>query len=152
MAGMESDAELRDRQIVHLRILGKSDEDISRHFGVTVADVRRAVDARAAAALSAENRVRMIYLQARQIEELEAAFMPQAKGGDVASGALMHKLMERKATLLGLNAPLRIDPIQLAESVQGRETTTGQLARLLDDIQGKGKPVDEGEAERGADG
>jgi hypothetical protein len=101
---MESEGERLDRQIVDMRIAGKGEVEISRLLGVTVADVHRAVDAQASAALSALNhravdaqasaalsalnRVRMIYLQSQRLEELEAAFMPQAKAGDVASGAL----------------------------------------------------------------
>jgi hypothetical protein len=114
---MESESERLDRQI-DMRIAGKSEGEISSLLGVTVADVHRAVDAQASATLSAQNRVRMIYLQSQRLKELEAAFMPQAKAGDVASGALVVKIQERRATLMGLNAPIRLDPIQLAESVR----------------------------------
>jgi uncharacterized protein (DUF433 family) len=146
----EGDVERLDRQIVTLRALGQSEAAVAAHFNISVADVRRVIDEKAAVALSAQNRVRMIYLQGLAIEELEAIFMKQARAGDIQSGNLCHKLFERKATLFGLNAPLRIDPIQLAESVQGRLTTTEQLARLLDDIQGKGKPVIDGERADGS--
>jgi hypothetical protein len=79
---VESEGERVDRQIVDMRIAGKSEGEISRLLGVTIADVHRAVDAQAPAALSAQNRVWMIYLQSPRLEELEAAFMPQAKAGD----------------------------------------------------------------------
>jgi hypothetical protein len=127
---MESEGEIRDRQIVELRT-GKSEGEICRLLGCTVADVHRAIDARAAVTLSAQNRLRLIYLQLQRIEELEAAFMPQAKAGEVASGALITKLMERKSTLLGLNAPIRVDPIQLQESVGLQLTSTESVLEKI---------------------
>jgi hypothetical protein len=60
---VESEGERVDRQIVDMRIAGKSEGEISRLLGVTIADVHRAVDAQAPAPLSAQNRVWMIYLQ-----------------------------------------------------------------------------------------
>jgi hypothetical protein len=100
-------------------------------LGVTQADVHRAIDAQASATLSAQNRVRMIYLQLQRIEELQEVFQKQAKAGCVASGALSVKLMERTATLCGLNAPLRIDPISLAESVGPQLTSTESVLQKI---------------------
>jgi hypothetical protein len=128
---MESESERLDRQIVDMRIAGKGEGEISRLLGVTVADVHRAVDAQASAALSAQNNVRMIYLQSQRLEELEAAFMPQAKAGDVASGALVVKIQERRATLMGLNAPLRVDPIQLTEAMQPQLNSTERVLAAI---------------------
>jgi hypothetical protein len=42
--------------------------------------VRQAVDAQALATLSAQNRVKMIYLQLQRIEELQEVFHKQALG------------------------------------------------------------------------
>jgi hypothetical protein len=47
--------------------------------------VRQAVDAQAVATLSAQNRVRMIYLQLQRIEELQGVFHKQALGGWTSS-------------------------------------------------------------------
>jgi hypothetical protein len=124
---MESEGERRDRQIVEMRTSGKSEAEVARLLNCSKADVRLVVDAEAVATLSAANRVRMIYLESQRLDELQEVFHKQAKAGDVARGALVVKLMERRATLIGLNAPLRIDPIQLAESAQPKLTSTGEL-------------------------
>jgi hypothetical protein len=128
---MESESERLDRQIVDMRIAGKGEGEISRLLAVTIADVHRAVDAQASATLSAPNRVRMIYLQSQRLEELEAAFMPQAKSGDVASGALVVKIQERRATLMGLNAPLRVDQIQLPDAIHPQLTSTESVLEKI---------------------
>lgn len=67
------------------RVKGKSEGDVARLLGCTIADVRQAVDAQADATLSAQNRVRMIYLQLQRIEELKRFFASKPWAGGQAS-------------------------------------------------------------------
>jgi hypothetical protein len=41
------------------------------------------------------------------------------------------RAQERKATLLGSNAPLRVDPIQLAQEAQPKLTSTDELLAAM---------------------
>ena len=77
-------------------------------------DVNQALDEHAARALSPAERVRTIDVELMRLNELQKAFFPQAKGREIGAGALIIKIQERRATLMGLNARLKVDPIQLA--------------------------------------
>jgi hypothetical protein len=136
---MESELERLDRQVVQMRTDGKSEAEISSLLGVTVADIHRAIDKRAAVVLSAQNRVRRIYLELQRLDELQVPFQKQAKAGDVASGALCVKIQERRATLMGLNAPLKVDPIALVEAAGARQTSTEQLRAVFDNLMAEDK-------------
>jgi hypothetical protein len=58
--------------------------------------------------------VHTIDVELMRLDELQKAFFPQAKGREIGAGALIIKIQERRATLMGLNTPMKVDPIQLA--------------------------------------
>jgi hypothetical protein len=96
----------RDRQIVDLRVGGKTVAEVCAMLGCTPAEVNRALDNSAQAALSALSRVRTIHLEQLRLESVEPVFVQQAKTGDCQSAMVLVRLQERKASLLGLNAPI----------------------------------------------
>lgn len=49
---------------------------------------------------------RTVALELVRLDQLEETFAEKAMAGDVASGSLLVKIAERRATLLGLNAPI----------------------------------------------
>lgn len=136
---MESESERFDRQVIDLATSGKSEGAIADLLGCTRADVLRALDAYAIAVLSPQSRVRTIATELAKLSSYEEPFLQQARGGCVASGALCVKIAERRATLQGLNAPIRVDPVQLLAVAQVKPTTTDEHERLLENILGQDK-------------
>jgi hypothetical protein len=49
------------------------------------------------------------------------------------------RAQERKATLMGDNAPLRVDPIQLAETAQPKPSSTQAMLEVLERLQAEDK-------------
>jgi hypothetical protein len=133
LSGFDGEAE-RDRKIVDLRIGGKSVAEVCGMLGVTVSDINLALDRAAAAALTPAARLRVIHVEAARMEVLEEAFMASAKGGDDKSAMVVIRAQERKATLLGLNAPLRTDPIALAVETGPNLSSTEALRKIFDDV------------------
>jgi hypothetical protein len=134
LSGFDGDAE-RERQICDLRVSGKTEADVCAMLGVTIADIHRALDRAAAAALTPQARIRTIHLEAARMEVLEEAFMASAKGGDDKSAQVIIRAAERKATLLGLNAPMRTDPIQLAIETAPQLTSTERLRDIFNQVE-----------------
>jgi hypothetical protein len=86
----------------------------------------RALDDAAQAALTAQNRVRSIFVAQSRIQELVPLFYQQAKTGDCASAMVEIRLMEREASMMGLNAPSHVPvvPAQLAREAAMQLTGT----------------------------
>ena len=122
-----SDDPERDKQIVDLVIGGKRVDDVARMMACTVADVNLCLDCAAAAYLTAQSRVRSIFIDSMRLERAQEAIVPAANAGDDKAINCLAKLSERRSALLGLNAPLRIDPIQLAEAAQPKLSSTRVL-------------------------
>jgi hypothetical protein len=110
-AGVDDESE-RSRAIVDLRVRGgKTEGEISAMLGCTARDIHSALDRAAQQLLTAQARVRQIYVEQARLESLEEAFFPAAKSGDDKAAMVIIRAQERKATLRSLNAPLRVDPI-----------------------------------------
>jgi hypothetical protein len=67
-------------------------------------------------------------LELDRLDELQQTFHEKAMQGDVASGALLVKIAERRATLLGLNSPTRVDAV--IEVMQVNEVNSTDKVRL----------------------
>ena len=124
----DGDAE-RERQICDLRVKGKTEGEVCAMLGVTVPDIHRALDGAAQAAMTPQARVRSIYLDAARLERIQQVFYPLMEGGDDRAAQVIIRAQERSATLVGANAPLRVDPIALAlEAAPALSSTDAMLA------------------------
>lgn len=75
-------------------------------------------------------------------------FLPTSHSRDDKAANVILKAQERKATLLGLNAPLRVDPIQLAQESAPQLSSTGQLRAIFEEWRAAGEKADEVGADR----
>jgi hypothetical protein len=78
--------------------------------------------------------VRAIHVEQARLEMLEEAFLPAAKGGCDKSALVVIRAQERRATLMGLNAPLRTDPIALAIETAPQLTSTQRLRDIFNRV------------------
>lgn len=113
-----SDHDVRTQEIIRLRVEAASLPEIANKLGVTVRDIDRALDEHAARAFSSLEPRRTIDLDLMRLDELQKAFFAQAKADEISAAALIIKMQGRRASLMGLNAPLRVDPIKLAEAAK----------------------------------
>jgi hypothetical protein len=125
----EMDDALADR-IYRARLGGISARSIREQFNCTVADVNAAVD-RKMIQVDNRYRVRMTAIDLERLEMLTSRCIDAIVKGSFAAGHLLLKVMERRAKILGTDAPLRIDPIEIAAP---SETSTQELKRIFDEI------------------
>jgi hypothetical protein len=121
----------RDRQICDLRIRGKSEAEVMAMLGCTLRDIHSALDKAAAAAMTPQARVRDIWLDKSRLEQYEQALVTAALAGDEKAIATAVRVQERKATLMGSNAPQRIDPVALALEAGPRPSSTERLRKVF---------------------
>ena len=123
-----------DAQVLHLRLAGVSVRRIGRQYGLTDKQVLAALD-RTLPTLDAEARARYLRESLGQLDELSSWWYGQAKTSAPAA-MLCLRINERKAALLGLDAPqhVRLDPVQIIANAGPQQGSTEALIAELDRI------------------
>jgi hypothetical protein len=123
-----------DAQVLHLRLAGVSVRRIGRQYGLTDKQVLAALD-RTLPTLDAEARARYLRESLGQLDELSSWRYGQAKTSAPAA-MLCLRINERKAALLGLDAPahVRLDPVQIIANAGPQQGSTAALIAELDRI------------------
>jgi len=83
-----------------------------------------------------KTRKHTLALELARLDELQETFYARALEGDVACGALITKIIERRCTMLGLYTP-QTATLQVIEAEAPRETSTERLRAAIDRIRGK---------------
>jgi hypothetical protein len=115
-----ADDERNDEAIVERRLSGRSVRSIAKQFGCSPDVVEAAIDRRLGDGLSNDARRRAIILDAARLDALLVPFFEKATSdtvdaSSVAAGTLCCKLLERRASILGLDQPTqsRVDVYQV---------------------------------------
>lgn len=141
--------EFRHQDAVTLRANGKSVREIARLLGCTQRDVNEALDEHAKRSLTPQNRARLIGSELATLDAMSEPFIKAAKAGDHQSAVVVLKIQTRRALLLGLDAPVRHDPIQLIAASEPQVTSTDHYRAVFDRLLegGKALPAPGSEAE-----
>jgi DNA-directed RNA polymerase specialized sigma24 family protein len=119
----------RDDFILQERLSGRSARSISKELHCTTADVDASLD-RTLPKITNEAKRRIIALDLDRLDELLKVFFTRAvEKVDAQAGLLVVKILERKAAMLGLDSPQKLDVVQ----VQAQKEPT-QHERIRDAI------------------
>jgi DNA-directed RNA polymerase specialized sigma24 family protein len=103
----------RDDFILQERLSGRSARSISKELHCPVSDIDESLD-RTLPKITNEAKRRIIALDLDRLDELLKVFMARAiEKFDCQAGLLVVKILERKAALLGLDSPQKLDIVQL---------------------------------------
>lgn len=116
----------RDREVFAKRLSGMSMKNIAHEYGCAVEDIHESV-VRMLGAVTPSMRVEMIALELDRIDELHASWWDKAKT-DEAACALVLKMMERRARLLGIDKS-PTDDTSFNEQIRNREKSTAAWER-----------------------
>lgn len=134
----------RDKKVIQLLIAGVQARRIAEELGISVQEVQ-AAHHRMMGAVPQDYRARHQQLHIERCEAVVRTFFPKMLSGDTEATKVMLRAMRESAQVLGIYPlPSRDDAM---DELKNQETTTEQITRLLDEIQGKGKPMIEGEAQ-----
>lgn len=107
--GAREVARLRRIKAIEMRAAGHSYREIAAALGYrSVASVYETVD-RGLAEWVREPLDRMIALELLRLDQLIRAYWARAAGGDAEAASFVLKVLERRARMLGLDSPKRVD-------------------------------------------
>ena len=127
---------MNDDEVIRQRISGRSARAIAKAQATTVAEVNKALDRFTETTIDDKTRRHTLALELARLDELQETFYARALEGDVACGALITKIIERRCTMLGLYTP-QTATLQIIEAEAPRETSTERLRAAIDRIRGK---------------
>ena len=127
---------MNDDEVIRQRISGRSARAIAKAQATTVAEVNKALDRFTETTIDDKIRRHTLALELARLDELQETFYARALEGDVACGALITKIIERRCTMLGLYTP-QTATLQVIEAEAPRETSTERLRAAIDRIRGK---------------
>lgn len=143
----------RDRKVFELRLHGVSPRKIAEQLRCSVREVEASV-IRMTGGVSPALRARTIGLELERLDALMASYFEEAikhpghpdQAPNTEYAALVLKIMERRAKLLGLDAPPRGDTA-LDEMMKGvAETSTERVRAVINRIRGRNDTIIDGEA------
>jgi hypothetical protein len=106
---------------------------IAAEFAISIADVNAAVELKMPR-IDNPYRARALALDLERLERLTARCLDALDKGSLAAGHLLLKTCERRAHMLGLDSPLRVDAVQLIELAGPHETSTENLRRVFEEL------------------
>ena len=127
---------MNDDTIIQQRVSGRSARAIARAQGCTLTEVSRVLDRFTETTIDDKTRKHTLALELARLDELQETFYARALEGDVACGALITKIIERRCVMLGLYTP-QTATLQIIEAEAPRETSTERLRAAIDRIRGK---------------
>ena len=127
---------MNDDEIVQQRVSGRSARAIARAHGCTLAEVGKVLDRFTETTIDDKTRKHTLALELARLDELQETFYARALEGDVACGALITKIIERRCVMLGLYTP-QTATLQIIEAEASRETSTERLRAAIERIRGK---------------
>src|SRR5215831_13023554 len=119
-------------------LVNKRVHAIAKAHRCTVDDVHAALDRHPIELDRDRFLKRTLALELMRLDQLEMAFEGKAiKDRDPAAGALMVKILERRATLLGLNPPIGHAVQVIQHEPLEKTTSTDRIMAALDRIAGR---------------
>ena len=93
--------------------------------------MHRAIDEWSENFITGKFRQHSLALELARLDELQAAFYQRALDGDVASGHLVNKIIERRCVMLGLHTPVP-QVLRIVDAMeQPRQTSTDRIEAAL---------------------
>jgi hypothetical protein len=126
------DLDERDQDIFDQRLAGKSIRAIARQFRISMKEVDNIVEAHCTP-VTLEQKAKAYELELMRIDQMQLAAYEKARKGNISAIMAVAKLMERRAAMIGYEAPVRHDPIQvLAQATP--VTSTERIQLVLDQL------------------
>ena len=130
---------MKHDKIVHQRVLALAED-----HGLTVPETLAALDKHPIETDRDTYLKRTLALELIELDRLAAVFRVKAFAGDTASAAILLKVAERRATLLGMNAP-QGHAVQIVQhEPAAAQTSTEKIRAAIDRIRGKSLPRPDG--------
>jgi hypothetical protein len=118
-----------ENRILQLRLSGMSVRRLAREFKLRETEIIRILDA-ALPPLNQATKIRLFREDIARLDDLLIAFYPEARKGNVASAGICLKLLERRAAMVGMDSPVRIDISAEAVAAETPRSTAALIEEL----------------------
>ena len=136
----------RDDFILQERLSGRSARSIGKQLNLTVGEVNASLD-RSLPQIDNEARRRYVALDLNRLDGLLETFYKRAiENVDAQAGLLCVKIMERKAAMLGLDSPQKLDIVQV--QAQKEPSQHEKIAKAINDFWDRMTPAEKALGER----
>lgn len=135
-----------DSEIFKLRLEGHSTRLIAEGLGITGDDVRASLK-RMVVGMSPRYRADLVEIENERLDAMLVPLMANARLGSMDHIETVLKIMDRRAKLLGLDAPVKTTHVSDAEKTEdlGHLTSSDRMLERLKKIRQGASPVIEGE-------
>ena len=117
----------REHNAVQLALAGASYDAIAQQCGYESRSGAWKAVHRLLARVEAEDAEAIRTVEGARLDRLQTAHWPAAVRGDVKASSFVLRVMERRARLFGLDAPVQVDATV-------RDATTAEIARLAEEL------------------
>lgn len=128
------DSAERDEQILKMRVACISVREIAKHFNIPISAVNAAID-RAVGVIDNKLRARTVAVDLEMLNHLQRPFLQQALKGCVQSAELILKILQRRASYLALDAPMKLDIVQ--QQIGTAQSSIEEWQTMIDTLVGK---------------
>lgn len=122
----------KEQQVVELRRQGYTWDKIAQTVGYKDPTGAHAAYQRASARIVAEDVKAIRDIEAERLDLLQTAVWYQALGGDIPAGMQVLRIMERRAKLLGLDQPVKIQAEVITYDADSIDAEVKRLIDILD--------------------
>ena len=130
----------RDDFILQERLGGRSARSISKELRCTVGEVDASLD-RTLPKIDNDARRRYVALDMNRLDRLLETFYKRAiENADAQAGLLVVKILERRASLLGLDSPQKLDIVQV--QAQKEPSQHEKIAKVINDFWDRMTPAE----------
>jgi hypothetical protein len=126
---------MKAERALSLRLGGATYEQIARQLGYSNRGGAYNLVHQALKAMLREPAEQVRELEVARLDTMVLAYTPAMLRGDVKAGGMLLHVMERRARLLGLDAPVRVDLMQIArEEARKAGISEDALLTAIEDI------------------
>lgn len=127
-----------DSEIFQLRLQGQTVRAIAENYNVTVDEVRAALR-RMIAGMTPKYRADLVELENERLDAMMQNIFDQAQRGSMDHIDTVLKIMDRRAKLLGLDAPVKTSHTTDAEKdgTEGKPTSSDRMLERIRKIRGQ---------------
>lgn len=133
----------RDSEIFDMRLRGYTAKQIGDAYGITGDEVRAALK-RMVVGMNPKYRADLVELENERLDAMMQVTMDQAMRGSLDHQEMVLKIMDRRAKLLGLDAPTKTTHILEAEkdTDEGKPTSSDRMLERIRKIRNQSNVIE----------
>jgi hypothetical protein len=120
----------REEAMLRERLAGKPIRRIAAEFGCS-AEEAQGIIVGMCTSVTTQMKLHTVELELERLDELVRAFHAKALQGDAPSAAVLLRVQERRAMLLGTDSPLKVDAVQVHAEAAPHQSSIDRIMAAM---------------------